>query len=257
MFKFKKNIKVKHPLLVAGWPGVGSVGKIATEYLIHQLKAEKIGILTSPYFPHEVLMTESGRISMLSNNFYLAHVHKKSGEPLDLIILTGNTQPISPEGQYAVNEEVIKIFKRVFKGKEVYSLAGYNDSTAISTHRVFVAATSSSVLQKLKKSNLHFSSTRSYIWGSAGLVIAFAKRYGMEGACVMGETNGTEFDALAAQKVLEFLSSYLGIEIDMTEMQTLIKETNKFIKEMEEQTNGNISFPETITQGGSNPSYIR
>ncbi|MEM0106806.1 MAG: PAC2 family protein [Candidatus Micrarchaeaceae archaeon] len=256
-FKIKKDLKLKNPILVAGWPGVGNVGKIATEYLIHQLKAKKIAILTSPYFPHEVIMSPSGRITMLSNKIYLAHVQKKSGKQLDLLILTGNTQPVSPEGQYHINEKIVKIFKNIFKGSSIYTLAGYNDSTSIGLQRIFVAATSSSVLQKIKNANLHFSTTRSSIWGSAGLTIAFAKRYHLDGACIMGETNGTEFDASAAQRVLEFISTLLNIDIDMTEMQSLIKETNKFIKEMEEQISGNISFPETITKGGTNPSYIR
>ncbi len=254
-FKIDKKVKLSSPVMLAGWPGVGNVGKIAIEYLIQQLKAEKIATLYSPYLPHEVLTLPSGEITMLSNGFYYAKINTRS-KTKDIIFVTGDTQPMSPEGQYALNEEIVSRFVKLFKGHEIYTFAGYNDGRSINKRRIFVAATSKDVIKSMKKDNLAFESTAASIWGSAGLVVAFAKEYGIPGACIMAETNGTEFDAEAAKRVLEFIEKRIGIHINMGDMQALVEETNEFAKKLAEQEKPEISFPDSILHGNSKPTYI-
>ncbi len=254
-FKAIKKVKLSNPVMLAGWPGVGNVGKIAVEYLIQQLKAERIAMLYSPYLPHEVLTSESGEITMLSNSFYYAKANTGS-KSRDIILVTGDTQPMSPEGQYTINEEIVSRFIKLFKGSEVYTFAGYNDGQSINKRRIFVAATGKDMIKSLKKDNLAFESTAASIWGSAGLVVAFAKEYGIPGACIMAETNGTEFDAEAAKRILEFIEKRIGMHINMGDMQALVKETDKFARELAEQQKPEISFPDSIVKGNSKPTYI-
>jgi hypothetical protein len=40
-----------NPILIEGLPGIGQVGKLAAEYMIHMLDAAKIGEIHSIYFP--------------------------------------------------------------------------------------------------------------------------------------------------------------------------------------------------------------
>jgi proteasome assembly chaperone (PAC2) family protein len=43
--------KPENPILIEGLPGIGQVGKLVAEYMIHMLGAEKIGEIHSIYFP--------------------------------------------------------------------------------------------------------------------------------------------------------------------------------------------------------------
>ena len=45
------KVELKNPILIEGLPGLGLVGRIATRYLIKQLKAERSAYLYSPHFP--------------------------------------------------------------------------------------------------------------------------------------------------------------------------------------------------------------
>ena len=41
----QKKVELNNPILIEGFPGLGMVGSIATQYLVKQLKAEKVGTL--------------------------------------------------------------------------------------------------------------------------------------------------------------------------------------------------------------------
>src|SRR5271157_3588712 len=98
VIKMKKNIKLKSPILIAGLPGIGNVGKLVTEHLRREFKAVKFATVYSPHFPHQVVMLKSGGIRLVSNRFYL--IKSKSATGNDIVILTGDVQALSPEGQY-------------------------------------------------------------------------------------------------------------------------------------------------------------
>ena len=46
-----KDKQLNEPILIEGLPGIGQVGKLVAEYMIHVLGAEKIGEIHSIYFP--------------------------------------------------------------------------------------------------------------------------------------------------------------------------------------------------------------
>jgi proteasome assembly chaperone (PAC2) family protein len=54
----KVKVKLKSPVLIEGFPGLGMVGKIATNYLIQELKAKKLAELYSPHFPYYVVVNK-------------------------------------------------------------------------------------------------------------------------------------------------------------------------------------------------------
>ena len=64
------KIELNNPVLIEGLPGLGLVGKIATRYLIKQMKAEKFAYLYSPHFPYFVLVNKKGNVRLLRGTFY-------------------------------------------------------------------------------------------------------------------------------------------------------------------------------------------
>jgi hypothetical protein len=253
----KKGIKLRQPILIVGLPGIGNVGKMVAEHLKREFKAKKIATLYSPHFPHQVVMLKSGGIRLVGNRFY---VLKAKGQKRDIVLLTGEAQAITPEGQYEVNSKIVTFFKEKLGGTFIYTLGGYNVSRNMtSTPKVFGNVTRKEIIPNFKDTEIIFGKSRGMIWGSAGLILAFAKMQKLDGICIMGETGILDIDASSAKSVLIELSKVIGLQIDTQNLDKIIEKTAKAIKELENQTSGFATqFGEQGPQLGlDRPSYIR
>jgi len=252
--RYKKGLKLKNPVLIVGLPGIGNVGKLVAEHLIKEFKAKRIATLYSPHFPHEVFMTKHGGIRMVSNRFYL--IQRKGGN--DIVILTGDAQALTPEGQYEVNDKIVKFFKEKLSGNFIYTLGGYNvNGSVVAKPKVFGNANYKSVIEEFSKDGIIFGKAHTVIIGSAGLILAFAKMEKVKAICLMGESTFFDMDPAAAKAVLEFLMKKLKIQIDTSNIDAMIKKTAKALKDLENQINNTVPFPSTGDQNPDKPSYIR
>ncbi|MEM2963493.1 MAG: proteasome assembly chaperone family protein [Candidatus Anstonellales archaeon] len=225
--KRSTRIKLKNPLLIAGFPGIGLVGKIAADYLVRELKGEKIAELYSPHFPHQVIMQKNGVCRMLKNKFYLI-----KGKDRDMIILTGDVQAITSEAQYEICGKILDYYAKL-GGKEIFTLGGYGTGKAPEKPRVFAATTHKKLVQEFKKYGLIFGEAHGSIIGVAGLLLGMGKIRGMYGICIMGETHGGFADARAAKAVLESLSKITGLHINLSKLDARARESEEFMKKME------------------------
>ena len=252
--------KLKNPVLVVGLPGIGSVGKIVVEHIKKEFKAKKIATLYSSHFPHQVAMLKNDGIRLVNNRFYV--LKSKSKKTPDIVLLTGDVQAMTSEGQYEVNEMIVDFFKNQLKGSFIYTLGGYNISGNVAQNpKVFGNATSMSTINKFRSKGVVFGESKGTILGSAGLIIAFAKMNGMEGICLMGETTFIDVDHRAAKAVLELLARELSLKIDTKNLDKMIEETAQTLKELEQQIATSIPMPPAGpgNAGGDNrtTSYIR
>lgn len=231
---FNKKLKPRNPILLVGLPGIGNVGSLVGEHMKNELKAKKFGTLYSPHFPHQVIMLKSGGIRLVSNRFYLWKNPSKNKDANDIIILVGDFQALSSEGQYEINEKIVKFFKKL-GGRTLYTIGGYNASNQyVQNPRVFAVTTEKKMISSLKSNGVVFGQASGMIWGSAGLLLAFAKKHKIAGSCIMGETGMLEVDAHAAKAVLEVLVKHLKIKLDLDNLEKISKETEKAMKAMEE-----------------------
>ncbi len=247
---YKKNIKLKDPILIVGLPGIGAVGSLVGEHLKTSLNAKKLATLHSPHFLHQVLMLKSGGVRLVNNRFYYVN-NKKTKK--SIVILTGDVQAGSPEGQYEINEKIVKFFKSL-GGKKIYTIGGYNITSHYTQNpRVFGVATEKKERKELAKGGVLIGQAAGAIWGSAGLILAFAKKHKIPAACLMGETGMLEIDANSAKAVMEKLIKILNVEVDLSSMDKIKAETEKMLKELEKaapQPQGEPHSPSTL-------SYIR
>ena len=259
IIKMNKSIKPKAPILIVGLPGIGNVGKLVAEHLKREFKAVRFATIYSPHFPHQVVMLKNGGIRLVNNRFYLIKSKIPSGN--DIVILTGDAQSVSPEGQYEVNSKIVKFFKDELKGAFIYTIGGYSmGETFVNSPKVFGNATSQEVIKQFKNSGVIFGESRGMIWGSAGLIIAFAKMEKMGGICLMGETSFLDIDAAAAKAVMLTLSKRLQLDIDTKNLDKIISKTAKAVRELEKQSG--MSFMPELQQNLEGkpierPSYIR
>jgi uncharacterized protein (TIGR00162 family) len=258
--KLKKGIKTsKSPIAIVGMPGIGNVGKLVAENLKKELRAQRIGTIYSPHFPHQAVMLKSGKLRLVSNTISLAKV---KGKP-DMIIITGDVQAVTPEGQYEVNSRIFKLLKDKFGCSFIYTIGGYSTGEPMpSQRRVFGNATNTATIQKFKNSGVLFGKSRGLIWGSAGLIPAFARLGGIDAACLMGETAMLEIDASAAKAVIEKLAKALDITVGTNNLDKIIKKTDEILKQLG-QSGMPMQMGQMPIEGGAptpesgRPSYIR
>lgn len=223
--------KLKAPVLVEGLPGVGNVGKMAAEHLISQLKARKFATIHSKHFPPQVLINDCGVIRLVSNDLYYS---KRRGKQ-DIIILAGDYQGISQEGQYEISYEILDILQGL-GGSRVYTLGGWSVGKLVAQPRVLGAATSEAVVKELKAAGVEFSRDEPAggIVGAAGLLLGLGQIRGVEGACLMGETSGYFSDPKSARCVLEKLQALIGLDLDFTELEKQSKEIDSLTASINE-----------------------
>ena len=60
----RKLSSLTNPLFIEGLPGIGNVGKVAIDFVIDELKAEKVYEITSSSFPHSVFVAEDNLVEL-------------------------------------------------------------------------------------------------------------------------------------------------------------------------------------------------
>jgi uncharacterized protein (TIGR00162 family) len=240
-----EDISLDKPIFIEALPGIGHVGKLAADHMIDELGATKFAEIYSPYFPPQVFVDGDGIVENMINEFYYL---KSQGEnKRDYIILVGNTQGLSPEGQYELCGSILDFIKE-YGVEEMYTLGGLAIGHPIEKSRVFGAATSLEFIEILKEAGIEIRSADGGIVGASGLLLGLGKLKNLNGACLMGETPGYFIDAEAAESLLEKLATLLNIEINTDKLDERAEETRKMIskaQQMEqEMTNKNVGSGE-------------
>ncbi|MDO8427846.1 MAG: PAC2 family protein [Candidatus Diapherotrites archaeon] len=232
---FSKKPKLRKPILLIGLPGIGLVGKIALDYMLKHLKTEKIAEIYSDSFPPSV-HTQNGLIEMIKNElFYL------KGSSQDYLFLAGPVQPAlnmtgtlnEPHFEFATQ---IVLMAKDLGVQEIYTLAGINigDARMEKEPEVIIAATNEKLLKEWKALNI---GKGGLISGVAGLVLGIAKRHGIEGACLMGETNVKLIygDHGAAKILIDLLKKKYNFKVDMNKIKKESKNIEDAFSQLSQQ----------------------
>ncbi|MBS7615876.1 proteasome assembly chaperone family protein [Candidatus Bathyarchaeota archaeon] len=222
------KIELKNPIMIEGLPGLGLVGKIATRYLIKQLKARKFAYLYSPHFPYFVLVNKKGSVRLLRGTFYFWKNEK--GEN-DLILFTGDSQAQTIEGQYEISNVILDFAQRN-NVKLIVTIGGYRVE-AKDKPKVIAAATNSILLDRAIKAEALTSPMGSPIVGTAGLILGLAPFRKMDALCLLGETRGYLPDPKAAKSVLEVLLKFLNINVDLSGLNDEIAKAENMVARLQ------------------------
>ena len=202
-----EEVELENPIFIEALPGLGHVGKLAADHMIDELGATKFAEIYSPTFPPQVLIKEDGIIgNMLNELYYLKDVGE---DKLDLIILVGNTQALSPEGQYLICKDILD-FVKGYGISRIFTLGGMAIPQPVENPKVYGAATNEANIELLKEADIDIRSNDGGIVGASGLFLGLGVRQGLEGICLMGETPGYFIDAESAEAILKKLSLLLN-----------------------------------------------
>ncbi len=232
--KFYGEPRLEKPIMFVGWPGIGNIGIMAVNILRDVLKAEEFGRIESwDFFYPKRVSIRDGLLEDLefpSNKFYYRRLEKK-----DVLFFIGEEQPTEGGRMYASGEKAYRMANLVVDvGLKLGCQRIYTSGACVSlTHhqmkpRVCAVVSSENLIEELRNypNTILISKTEGRregegtITGLNGLLLAVAKKRGLESMCLMGEIpdwlSGATFPYPKASKsVLEVFAEILGIEIDL------------------------------------------
>jgi len=229
---------LREPYMICGLPDVGFVAKQAADYLVEKLKAKLFEEIYSPHFPPYVLIKRDGTVELMKNEFYFWENTEMKN---DIVILTGNTQALTPEGQYELVDKTLTRAK-MLGVKKIFTLTSYlvNNRPQNEKPKIYGVVTNPELKEELATYEVQILEKGS-IKGFNGLLLGMASLKKIEGVCLLSETidyagasGRMLIDVKSAQTILEVLMKILGFQIDLSDMGKQAKITEEFIQKLEE-----------------------
>ena len=214
------------PILIGGLPGIGQVGKLVAEYMIHMLGAEKIGEIHSIYLPPQVIIEESGIARLPRNEIYLYRSDHRH-----VVFLVGDFQSTSNEGHYLMTDAYLDIAEELGV-KRIYTLGGFGVGHLVYAPRVFGATNNPALREEIMEAGVTFDREEpgGGIVGAAGLILGLGGMRGIDAVCLMGETSGYVVDPMSAAGVLSVLSKLIAVPVDPTQLNDRAAEMEKVVQ---------------------------
>lgn len=234
--------------MLAGWPGIGSIGILAVVTLRRLLGAEEFGLIEpwELFYPRKSII-RGGVLEDLefpSNTFYHARLPER-----DILFFVGEEQPTMGRGQYAEGRQAWEMANMVIDvAEELGCQRIFTSGAAVSAihhtarPRVWVSPNTPSLLKELKRypntmlmSEIEERNGQGSITGLNGLLLGVARQRGIDAACLMGEIPQYLAEIPFAyprgsRAVLEFLSSALKLEVDYTSINQLVERSDREVE---------------------------
>lgn len=228
--------ELNDPVLLEGLPGIGNVGKVAIDFLIEEFSAKKLYSFFSYSFPHSVFVNEKNLVEMPKLEIYYKKFNSKKKR--DLLLLTGDIQPIDEVSCYTFCEEVLKIAKK-FRCSEFITTGGIGLQSVPEEPKVYCTSNDLQLLKIYLKSKLPIQKEIfgivGPIVGVSGILLGLGKRHSMKGVGLLAETFGHPMylGIKGAKELLNVINLKLKLNLNIKKMN---KEIFKVEKELMQKT---------------------
>ena len=242
---FLKKPRLKNPVMICGWPGIGNIGFIAVKTLKKGIGAEKFAEIEGCdfFYPRKVRIIEGlvDDIDFPTSTFYF-----KKRDHGDLIIFIGEEQPRGKKKSYQIGEHVLDIAtryrcKRIFTSGAAVTMIHHQMKP-----RVWAVPNRSELIEEIIRykntilmSDIEGHPAQGQISGLNGLLIGMAGERGIEALCLMGEfplylAHETSYPK-GSQSVLEVLSAMIEADLDLSRLKRWIQRTDAEIDKVYKQ----------------------
>jgi hypothetical protein len=235
--------------MIVGWPGIGNIGIVAVNTLKGSLKAEEFGEIESWdfFYPRRVVIQEGmlEELEFPTNKFYFCRLEKT-----DVVFFIGEEQPSEGERLYARGEKAYQMADLVLDAAvELGCRRVYTSGACVSMvhHQMKPRVVAVTNTERLREEVQGYPNTlrmsdlagrregEGTITGLNGLLLAVAKKRGLEGLCLMGEIPDWLSGVLlpypkAARAVLELFGRILEVDIDVSILEKLEEQIEEMIE---------------------------
>jgi proteasome assembly chaperone (PAC2) family protein len=196
---------------LAGFPGIGSVGKVAIDYIIRSMDCEELSSFMSTGYPPQVMVSE-GQIVLFKAEL------KLSKDKDDLFLLSGDAQPLDVKNMYDLAGELLEVLESL-SVRNLVTLAAY---VGESEDLVMATASTAELVSELEESEFPIL-RQGFIGGLNGLMVGMAPHYGIKGVCILGSTTGDiPVDLLSARNVVAATSDFLELDVPLEALDSAI-----------------------------------
>ena len=216
MVEIKLDKKPKNPTIIEGFPGIGFIASITTEFLIEHLKAEKIG---------KIEFNEQTPVVAIHNSKVVEPFGIFYSKKYNLIIL----HAINPVNniEWKITDAIEQLVKAL-GAKEIISIEG----VASINKDVNTYYFSKKFSKKFNKINIQPLKEGIVMGVTASIIL----RDTLPSSCIFIETHSQLPDSRAAAKVIETLDKYLGLEIDFKPLLQKAEEFESKLKTLMQQS---------------------
>jgi uncharacterized protein (TIGR00162 family) len=210
----KRKPQLKNPIFVEGLPGIGSVGKIAIDFIIEQTKAKKLLTFSSHAFPPSVFVNEQNLVEMPAIEVYYK---KSSGQ--DYLFLSGDLQPVTEVGCYTFSEQILDIVQQ-YGAKKIITLGGIALNAVPKNPQIYCTGNDSKFIGAFKRGtaiNPELYGVIGPIVGISGLLLGLAQQRGIPALTLLVETyaHPMHLGLDGSRALLKVLKKKLKLDISM------------------------------------------
>lgn len=231
--KIYRNIGFTNPVMIAGWPGMGSVALGAVDYLQKKLKAYKFAeIKVDPMSTLDSIVVDNGIASMPAapqNVFYYTR------DP-ELIIFKGEAQLPAPGG-IELLKKVVDLAVR-FRVSRIYTGAAFPFPVSHKEVPHIYGAVNNKLLLEVISSFGTSPMEGGHISGLNGLLLGFAQKAGIDAICLLATMPQYAIslpNPKASAAIIDVLQRILKFKLDMKEMDEYIKEMDEKMSLIEDR----------------------
>ena len=231
------QVKLRKPILVEGFPGIGMVGTISASYLAEKLDMKLVGYIQSSHFPPIVAIHNYEPVSPA--RIYASEEH-------DLLVLFSEFI-IPAELVYALSQRILK-YAQDKKAQAIYSLAGI--ASPQPDGKIYGIASTKKMSELLKKKGVELIKEGA-TQGVSGILIAECASRDFPAANLLIQTTNP-MEPAGSAKVLQKLSEIMDVPIDTASLLKQGKEIESKIKDSMDKIK---SLHTKYNELDSNPAY--
>lgn len=197
--------------IIEGFPGIGLVGTITTEFLTEHLKTEKIGSIAVDDVPAIVAVHGSKVIEPIS-----IHYNQKYNIVIVHSISLG-------KGTGWDMADMIQDLAQQLSAKEIISIEGVGSMKPTGTTNVFYYTTNDKNKPRLEKSAKPLK--EGIVVGVTGALLARREHYATPVTAFFAETQSQLPDSKSSAEIIRALDTYLNLAVDP---KPLLKQAQQF-----------------------------
>ncbi len=195
--------KLKNPVIIEGFPGIGMVGTIGASYLSEHMQLKLIGCFSSSHFPP---------IASIHNYIPVSPARIYASEKYDLVVLFSEFV-IPAEIVFALSQKIIE-FAKDKKARAIYSLAGI--ATEQPDGKIYGIVSTAEMAKALGAKGIEII-REGATQGVSGVLIAECASEKIPAANIMVQT-AMPLDPAGSARLLDKLAEITGIPFDTKEL---------------------------------------
>jgi len=232
-FKIFKNVELTNPVMIAGWPGMGSVALGVVDYLRKTLDAKPLAEMRlDPMATVDSVVVESGVASLPPGPRNTLYYTKNP----DLIILEGEAQLAGPAGIVLLNKVLDLAVK--FKVKAIYTGAAFPLPISHKEDPDVYGAVNKKSLAGIFAGLEIKAMEEGHISGLNGLILGLAKERDIDAVCLLATMPQYAIslpNPKASGAIIETLEKILNFIVSLEEMDEYIREMDEKMSAIEEK----------------------